>query len=75
MLSYNTMSQDNLINMNVNNLFKVLKIKLILGNICPHLTLKKRSEVQSNMIYGIPDIIPYKLVHVNTNKRLRFIEL
>lgn len=45
------MNQDNLINMNVNNLFNVLKIKLILGKICPHLTLKKRSEVQSNMIY------------------------
>lgn len=45
------MNQDNLINMNANNLFKVLKIKLILGKICPHLTLKKRSEVQSNMIY------------------------
>lgn len=45
------MNQDNLINMNANNLFNVLKIKLILGKICPHLTLKKRSEVQSNMIY------------------------
>lgn len=69
------MNQDHFLNVNANNLFNVLKIKLILGNICPHLTLKKRSEVQSNMICGIPDIIPYKLVHVNTNKRLRFIEL